>query len=79
MRQQQNAHLLLDRSAYDATTRIADVNGTGVRVSGDTILFSTINAYDANTTTFAKNIREKLGLQEEILLTSIHTIHQCSL
>lgn len=63
MRQQQNAHLLLDRSAYDATTRIADVNGTGVRVSGDTILFSTINAYDANTTTFAKNIREKLGLQ----------------
>lgn len=63
MRQQQNAYLLIDKSAYDETTRIADVNGTGVRVNGDTIVFSTQNAYNTNTTAFARNIREKLGLQ----------------
>ncbi len=62
MRQQQNAYLRLDRSAYNALSDTVDVTGPGVRVNGDTLLFSTENEYNSATTTFARSIREKLGL-----------------
>lgn len=62
MRQQQNAYLRVDGSAYNALTDTVDVTGPGVRVSGDTLLFSTENAYNSSTTSFARSIREKLGL-----------------